>query len=416
MLRTLLFIFLTFSLAACSDHNNEDVHKTSEKHESLKSHSEHEDHKDIEHHDDIQKKSHTDHTDHKDEEHHSASEDKHDEEGVVHLTPEQMKAANIIVRSLEFKNVEMSIRAPGEIQLNGYKTFKVSPRINVQVTSRHAKLGDEVKIGEALVTLSSVEMAEAQGQLLLADKEWKRVKKLGRKVVSAKRYIKAKVEYEKAFANVKAYGMSDKGISSLLDQKRTADGSFQLVARQTGRILHDQFVIGEYINAGYELMVIADESTMWVEARVTPDVVSQINSGNNAEVIFGKHRISAKVTQLHHSLDEATRTTAVRIEVPNKKDLLHAGMFVTVQISTSNKAKAMQIAEAAVLRSSDGDWVVMVEQEETGEFRAVEVELIQVNDGMAIIEGIKAGTRVVSQGAFFVQSELAKGGFDIHNH
>jgi hypothetical protein len=33
-----------------------------------------------------------------------------------------------------------------------------------------------------------------------------------------------------------------------------------------------------------------------------------------------------------------------------------------------------------------------------------------------VIEGVPAGSRVVTQGAFFIQSELAKSGFDVHNH
>ena len=203
---------------------------------------------------------------------------------------------------------------------------------------------------------------------------------------------------------------------ALLSQKRSADGSFRMIAHQAGRVLHDKFIAGEYVEAGYELMVISDESTMWVEARVTPDVASKIKVGNNAEIIINKKRLPAKVIQLHHTLDETTRTSAVRIEVANERDQLHAGMFVTAVISTSNKSQSMQLPEAAVLRSSDGDWQIMVEQDKAGEFKAVEVEVIQISDGKAIIEGIKPGSRVVTQGAFFVQSELAKSGFEIHNH
>lgn len=341
----------------------------------------------------------------------------HDDEGnTVHLKMEQMKIANIIVQPLTLNDAAITVRAPGEIKLNAYRTIKVAPRINAQVIKRHAYLGDEVSQGQILVTLSSVEMAEAQGQLLLADKEWKRVKKLGRKMISKSRYVTAKIEYEKAYANTKAFGMNKKEINALLAQKRSADGSFHLVAKQAGRILHDKFIIGEYLEAGYELMIIADESTLWIEARVSPDIAGQIDVGSDAEILIEQLRLPAKVIQLHHTLDETTRTTAVRIEVNNLNDRLHAGMFVSTLIATRNKSKALQLPEAAVLRSSDGDWQIFVEQEEAGEFKAVEVEVKQFSNGKAIIEGIHPGTRVVTQGAFFVQSELAKGSFEIHNH
>ncbi|VAW90721.1 Probable Co/Zn/Cd efflux system membrane fusion protein [hydrothermal vent metagenome] len=413
------------------EHTEHEEHKDEEHHASgiEASHADHNDHEDKEHHVSGNNADHSEHAEHGDKEHHAkdqkeshsghgheGEESGHEEEGTVHLKPEQLKAANIVVKPLALTEVAARIRAPGEIKLNAYRTVNVSPRINAQVIARHARLGDEVIQGQALVTLSSVEMAEAQGLLLLADKEWKRVKKLGRKVVSERRYITSKVEYEKSYANAKAYGMTESEIKDLLNQKRSADGSFKLVAQQAGRVLHDEFIIGQRVEAGFKLMTISDESVMWVEAHVNPVDAGKISIGNSAEVLFNEQRTPAKVIQLHHTLDEITRTTAIRLEIDNKEDRLHGGMFVTVFITTHDKSKAIQIPEAAVLRSPDGDWQVMVEQDEAGEFKAVEVKLVGVSEGVAVIQGLKPGTRVITQGAFFVQSELAKSGFDIHNH
>ncbi len=407
MLRLILIFITLFALTACGKEDVATQQGTTDKRAKEKNHVEHDDHADKEHHDDDKKEEHADH---------GGEENGHEEAGAVHLKPEQIQAANIIIEPLVLTDVAVRVRAPGEIKLNAYRTIKVSPRINAQVIQRHAYLGDEVSKDQNLVTLSSVEMAEAQGQLLLADKEWKRVKKLGRAVVSGRRYITAKVNYQKTYANAKAFGMNEADIKSLLAQKRSADGSFTLAAQQTGRVLHDKFIIGERVEAGYELMVIADESTMWVEARVTPKIAGKITVGSSAEILLEKQRLPAKVIQLHHTLDETTRTSAVRLEVANENDRLHAGMFVRTLITIRNKGKALQVPEAAVLRSADGDWQVMVEQDEAGEFKAVEVEVKSISDGKAVIEGIKPGTRIVIQGAFFVQSELAKGGFEIHNH
>ncbi len=410
MIRLILISLISvasLSITACSDKNETTV-------QNVKSHSDNKSHKDDEHHGAEKEEAHDEHNDHKDNEHHD--EGGHEEAGTVHLKPEQMKMAGIVVETLQLTKAAQIIKAPAEVKLNAYKTIKVAPRINAQVIERHAKLGDEVTVGQALVTLSSVEMAEAQGQLLLADREWKRVQKLGRKVVSARRYIKAKIEYQKAYANAKAFGMNQKEINALLAQKRSADGSFNLVAKQAGRILHDKFIVGQYVDAGYELMIISDESVMWVEARLTPEIAGLIDIGNAAEVLVGKQRLAAKVIQLHHTLDESTRTSAIRIEVSNKDDHLHGGQFVTALITTRNNQQALQVPEAAVLRSPDGDWQIFVEQDEAGEFKGVEVDVKSISNGKAVIEGIKPGSRVVTAGAFYVQSELAKGGFEIHNH
>lgn len=347
-----------------------------------------------------------------------AADEEHDEEGVVHLTGEQMKTAGIVVSKLKLDDVSASFSAPGEIMLNDYRTIKITPRISAQIIERHAVLGDNVAVGQPLVTLSSVEMAEAEGALMVAEREWKRVKSLGRKVVSDKRYTEAQVARDQAKARVRAYGMSDEQIDSLLGTKNriAADGTFSLIATLAGRILHDDFIIGERVEPGRELMVIADESVMWVEARVRPDDAGQISAGNPADISIGDLVMPAKVSQIHHTLDETTRTLAVRLEVENTDDHLHPGMFVNARIQTNNKKQALSVPEAAVLRSPDGDWQVLVEQDEPGEFKALEVNLEYVSDGKAIISGIETGTPVVTEGAFFVQSELAKGSFEIHDH
>lgn len=347
---------------------------------------------------------------------HGGHEEEGHGDGTVSLSPEQMKMADIQVTTLQLQTVAASIHAAGEVKLNAYRTIEVTPRIAAQVIARHARLGDEVNKGQPLVTLSSVEMAEAQGQLQVSYREWQRVKKLGRKVVSARRYTQARVNWDQARARALAYGMSEQEIKAMLNEKRIADGRFQLVAQQAGRVLHDNFIVGQRVEPGYELMTIADESVMWVEARLTPNDALLIKPGNAARVIIGRHNLAAKVSQLNHALDETTRTLAVRLEVENPDDILHPGMFVETVIQSSNTQRALVLPEAAVLRSPDGDWQIMVEQDEPGEFKPVEVELLQLIDGQAVIEGVQPGTRVVTRGAFFVMSELAKAGFEVHNH
>jgi len=349
---------------------------------------------------------------------HGSKDAGHDEEGVVKLTPEQMKMASVVVTTLQLQSVPELLRAPGEVKFNAYKTVKITPRIAAQVVDRSVKLGDEVKKGQQLLTLSSVEMAEAQGDYLVSHREWLRVKKLGRKVVSERRYTEAKVNWELARGRIQAYGMTLAQIDQLQTNKDAilANGVFQLLAPQAGRVLHDDFVVGERVEAGQELMVIADESVMWVEAQVTPNDAGKIKLGSDALVMVNNKNIPAKVSQINHTLDEITRTLAVRIEVANKDDRIHPGMFVNARIAIVDQTPALTVPEAAVLRSPDGDWQVLVEQDEAGEFKALEIELERVTDGRAVITGIDAGARVVTQGAFFVQSELAKSGFEVHNH
>ena len=341
-----------------------------------------------------------------------------EEEGRVHLTDEQLRSAGIAIETLTLHKVPLEIEAPGEIRLNIYASSQVTPRIDVQVVKRYAHLGDQVTLGQPLVTLSSASMAEAQGELIVASKEWQRVKQLHREVVSEQRYLEARVTFQQAHAKLLAYGMTP-GQANLLiteDNVSRADGSFSLLSPQDGTVIRDDFIIGQMVEAGDLLFELTDESRLWVEARIKPESVSRLSINAPARVLAGDSWIEGKVVQVHHSLDEKTRTLAVRLEIPNLHDKLHPGQFVTARIQTADSGHAvLTLPQDAVLRSADGDWQVFVE-EEPGEFEPKEVEVVRQLPGLAVIEGLAPGTRVVTKGAFFVQSELSKSGFEVHNH
>ena len=156
-------------------------------------------------------------------------------------------------------------------------------------------------------------------------------------------------------------------------------------------------------------------STLWVEARLTPDEAAQIRVNARATMVIHGRQVEGRVTQIHHALDEDTRTMGVRIEFPNRDDLLHPGLFVEASIEGVTSEGVLAVPNEAVLRSPDGDWQVFIEHE-AGVFEPHEVDMIRTTTAYTVIGGVEPGTRVVTRGAFFLQAELAKSGFDIHNH
>ena len=341
-----------------------------------------------------------------------------EEETAIELSPEQMKAAGIRVHTLRPTAVAAEVNAPGEVMLNTYATSQVTPRIQAQVIKRQARLGDHVKTGQPLVTLSSVVLAEAQGQLVVAAREWRRVEKLGRKVVSEQRFIEARVGWHQARSRLLAYGLGEAQVDRLTRKggDSGADGRFDLVAPQSGTVIQDDFIAGQMVEPGVVLFVITDESRLWVEARVNPLLADTIKVGNRARVGSDGVWLDGEVVQVHHTLDERTRTLGIRIAVDNPGDKLHPGQFVDARLQRKGSSeKRLTLPTAAVLRSPDGDWQVFVE-EAPGRFEPREIEVLRRLSDRMVIEGLEPGTRVVTDGAFFVQSEIAKGGFEIHNH
>lgn len=334
-------------------------------------------------------------------------------EGVVTLSEAQQRLAGIRTERLMPRSVPAAIQAPGEVMLDAYATARVTPRIQAQVVARHAKLGDQVDEGQDLVTLSSVEMADAQGSLIVTDREWKRVQDLGREVVSDRRFVEAQVAAQQARATARAYGMTPAQIGALLGNgdANPADGRFTLLAPQQGTVIQDAFVVGEMIDPGRVLFEVTDESTRWVEARLPPREASAISIGDPARIRIANEWIDARVVQLHQAVDEMTRTLPVRIEVPDSDGRLKPGVFVDAEILSGGGAPVLAVPEEAVLPTPEGEWEVFVETS-PGEYRPLEVALLGSSGGLARISGIEAGITVVTEGAFFLQSELGKSGFD----
>ncbi len=339
------------------------------------------------------------------------------EEGVPELTAQQIRTAGIETLVIQRGEVAGVVVAPGEVGLNAYRTTKVAPRIAAQIIKRHVQLGQSVEPGQVLVTLSSTEVAQAQGELLVSDREWQRVKKLGRKVVSERRYVEAQVARQQAAAKVRAYGMTDGQAKALLRNRdaSAATGELALLSPQHGTVIRDDFIVGELAEPGRELFVITDEQQLWIDARLTPEDAANVRVGARARIKAKGHWLEGEVIQAQHMLHETTRTLPVRLQVANPADELHPGEFVTVKIDSSASQAGIAVPVAAVLRSPDGDWQVFIE-EAPGRYEPKEVEVQRSIGDRIVVEGLKAGERIVSKGAFFIQSEIAKSGFDIHNH
>ncbi len=346
----------------------------------------------------------------------------HEEGGAIELDARSIKAAGIQLATVKMQPYSAEITAPGEVRLNAYHTSHITPRIAGQITARHARLGDTVKQGQPLVTLSSIEMAEAQGTLLVAQQEWQRVKKMGRNVVSARRYAEADIGRAQAQARVRAFGMTQKQVDALL---RTPDpalaiGTFDLLSPQAGTVISDEFVLGEVAEPGRQLLTVTDESSVWVEAHLAPADAVLATPGAAAQVrleqVSGQTvSLPGTVTQVQHQVDEATRTFPVRIRVNNLADTLHPGMFVEVAIQGRQTEDALLIPEDAVQRQ--GTELVVFVEEGSGRYERREVQTgVPQNGLIPVHSGLTAGERVVSAGAFALLSELAKAGFEVHNH
>ncbi len=116
--------------------------------------------------------------------------------------------------------------------------------------------------------------------------------------------------------------------------------------------------------------------------------------------------LTGKVDTVLPDVNPATRTIKVRIVLPNQGRHLLPGMFVTVRFDSGEQKEALLIPVESVIRTGQRS-VVMVDAGKAG-FVATEVKTGREAAGMIeVLDGLKAGQKVVTSGQFLIDSEAS---------
>ena len=103
-------------------------------------------------------------------------------------------------------------------------------------------------------------------------------------------------------------------------------------------------------------------------------------------------------------MDEKTRTTRVRIELPNLEGLLLANMYADVEIATGAAEPVIVVPESAVIDTGERQFVIV--DKGNGRFEPRNVKLGKRGQDLTEIrEGIAEGERVVVAGNFLIDAE-----------
>lgn len=328
---------------------------------------------------------------------------------VVRLSPAEQEAAGVHTQRLAKQSIAHTIELPAEVQIDAYRASHVASKVMAKVEQRHVRLGEEVRRGQSLVTLSSIEMAQAQGELIIAEREWRLVQALGEKAVAARRYTQAQVAYQQAVGRVQSFGMDDADITAFLESvdASAAVGIFTLSAPQDGTVVRDSFRAGELVAPGRVLFEIVDESTVWVDARTLGTRIADIGRGATVRVRSQDATVEGTVVGVEHRLDEVTRTRGLRIEVNNRAHLLHPGQFVTVEVSIGTSEETLAVPNSALTLIGGRESVFVREGRQDFHPRAIQLG-VRAGSYSEVATGLVAGEHVVVNGVFHLKSLLLK--------
>lgn len=324
------------------------------------------------------------------------------ESGADGLNANEIKMTD---NAMALANIQTSLVGQGQIGNNSLKLsgkIKANEESNaVQVTyfgGRIEKLyvnstGERVGAGQRLATIYSPELVAAQQELLTAS--------------SLK---ESQPELYKAVRNkLKLWKLSEKQINAIETAGKVQE-NFPVFATVSGTVTMKMVEEGDYLKQGQPLYKIANLNTVWAEFDAYENQIASLKEGQTIKVTTNAYRnevFDAKVSFIDPLLNSATRTVVVRAVLQNKKDLFKPGMFVEgiiegTQTSTEN---TVSVPSTAVMWTGERSVVYVKTNPNEAIFEMKEVLLGNATgDSYTVLEGLKNGDEVVTNGTFTVDA------------
>lgn len=348
-------------------------------------------------------------------------------DGTVVIPADSAKLKEIHVDAVHDAQVPFDeVISPGKIEANPNLVSHVALPVTGRITSVLVKIGDAVKRGQPVLTIESPDadaaestyrqaqagLTQAKANLNKAQADYDRSKDLFDHGAVAKKDV---LTAENALAQAKA----------ALDQSQAAvdqgarkieilglkPGSFgqkvTVTAPISGKVLELSVVPGEYRNdQNAAVMTIADLSSVWVSADVPESQIRFIDPGERVDVTltaFPGETFRARVRQIADTVDPQTRTIKVRAELDNSRGRLRPEMFGTIKHTDS--VRSMPVVPSGSVVQEGGKQMVWMERA-AGRFQPVEVQTGgRTDDHVAITAGLKAGDRIVVDGAMLLRAQ-----------
>ena len=359
---------------------------------------------------------------------HKEGEPGHGDAEPLKLSAEAIEAAGIKSEEIAESEVVDQLIVTATIRPNQDRITHVSPRVSSRIVKVQANLGEQVKAGQTLAVLDSLEVGEAHSaylqartQLAVAKADFERAEKLhGDQIIAQKDHLRAHAEFEKAKATVAAAGdrLRMLGVNTSPADEGRAVSTFPLSTPFAGTVIEKHAILGELAQPDKSIFTVADLSRLWIEANLFEKDLGRVKTGSDAVITVDAYPgevFQGKLTYIAAVVDKESRTVQARVEVANPGGRLKPEMFATAAIRTSGtsstngaagKGKALLLPQEAVVLMQGQATAFVVED---GGFEPRPVELGDKLRGKVVIKsGIKPGEKVVVAGTYALKARLLK--------
>jgi len=262
-------------------------------------------------------------------------------------------------------------------------------------------IGRPVRKGEPLFTIYSPDLLSTQDEYLLALKM--RAQLTGSPLDEVKTNADALVA--SARERLRLWDVTESQIEAL-ERRGLADPVLTVYAPSSGIVMKRDAVPGKYVEPGTTLYEIADLSMIWIAAEIYEPEVASTKVGQPAAVTFAAYpgeTFSGKVAYVYPTLNTEARTVRVRLEFQNPKLKLKPGMYGNVTLRT-DAVRTLVVPKEAILDTGLRQLVFMDRGQGRYEPASIKVGR-RSQDIVEVMEGLKAGDRIVTSANFLLDAE-----------
>lgn len=226
--------------------------------------------------------------------------------------------AEIITTPVERRLPVAEVRLVGRLDYDETRLRSLTARFPARIDRLFVNYtGVPVKAGEHLARIYSPELLTAQQELITAH-------------AADPTSTFTRIAREK----LRLWDLLPEQIEALL-HKQAASEEFELLAPLGGIVIGKNVKEGDYVKTGEPLFRIADLSELWLHLDAFESDLAWLRFGQEVSFeveAYPGEAFSGRIAFIAPEVDRRTRTTAIRVNVPNPDSRLKPGMFATGRV------------------------------------------------------------------------------------
>jgi cobalt-zinc-cadmium efflux system membrane fusion protein len=339
------------------------------------------------------------------------------------LASTQLNALKI--ETVETRSFPVEKEAVGSIDYDQDLSVQVFSSYQGKIISAFVNLGDQVQKGQALYTIASPDLIQAESTLIaaaasaaLTAKELARVKDLyGTNGVSEREVEQASSDQQTAEGALKAardavrlFGKTEAEIDHVA-ATRQIDPALVVPSPVAGWVTARNAQPGLLVQPGNAPApyCVANLDTKWMVANVTESdsPLFQVGQAVVASVLAYPGRVfEGTLSKLGTAVDPNTHRVMVRCEISDPKHELRPGMLARFVIQVQDPVESLALPMNAVVRNGDGTMAAWVTTDRHRFLQRL-LKLGLERDGhYQVLGGVERGELAVTDGAIFLSNML----------